>query len=167
VTLFRRISSIVGLSSIFASAAGADTAVSGDLFQASLTGKWSQVSARPDLYVYRRATDGAQITFSSLFSKELMPIDQQRETLLLLTDKHRAAQLRAGPSTILSEVELSESKLRARFAGNDARNHLRAATMLLSGPRGVVIIYFEVSNPDLPTLESEAQKLFASVRLTQ
>jgi hypothetical protein len=165
MTVFSRIISVVGLLKTLLPIAHADTVISGHLFQASLPGRWSQVSARPDLYIYRCVTHHAEITFSSLFSKELMPIVQQRETLRLVADKHRAAQLQVGPTMVLSETSLSASQLSARINGSDASSGLRATSMLLSGPRGVVITYLEMFDTDQSTFESQAAKILASVRL--
>ena len=162
---FGRIASIVALSALSACTAEADTPVSGGLFQAILPGQWSQVSAKPDLYVYRRAADDAQVTFSSLYSAHSMPVAQQRETLQLLTDKHRAAQLKAGPGIVLSVPVLSASRVSARFVGYDSGARLRAATLLLGGSNGVVITYFEVIDTDEKSFESQAENILASVSL--
>jgi hypothetical protein len=160
-----RIACILSLTALTACSERANTPVSGDLFHAALPGEWSQVSARPDLYVYGSTSGDARVTFSTFLSRELMSPAKQRETLQKLAEHHRAAQLSEGAEVTLSPLQMSESQVTARFLGDDSQNRRRTATMLVGGPRGVVIVYLEVIGGDQPAFAARVEKLFAAVEL--
>ncbi len=167
MSLITRIACIAGLAALAACSERASTPVTGDLFRATLPGEWSRVSARPDLYVYRRADGNARVTISTFFSKESMSEDKQRVTLQKLAESHRIMQSSEGAQVMLTPMETSESPVSARFTGNDAENNRRTATLVLGAPRGIVIVHLEVLGADQPTLEAQAKKLFADVALVQ
>jgi hypothetical protein len=71
---------------------------------------------------------------------------KQRETLGVLTQHHRSAQLEVNPKIVLSEVRISDAKLVARFSGTDDNASLNSATLVSS--RGAVIAFLEARQPD-------------------
>lgn len=162
-----RVALLAALAALAACSERASTTVSGDLFRAELPGDWTQVSARPDLYVFRRADGNGRVTIAISFAKEPMSPDMQRETLQKLAENHRTAQSSEGSQVMLTAIEASESPVSARFTGNDAENNRRTATLLLGAPRGIVIVHLELLNVDQATLEAQAKKLFAGVTLLQ
>jgi hypothetical protein len=162
-----RIVCIAGLAALAACSERASTTVAGDLFRAELPGEWSQVSARPDLYVFRRTDGNARVTISISLSKESMPPDKQRETLQKLAENHRTVQSSEGAQVMLTPMETSDSPVSAHFTGNDAENNRRTATLLLGAPSGIVIVHLELLGADEPTLEAQSKKLFAGVTLVQ